>query len=710
MDGTPALGVPARPASLFDAVKNHLASLMTSIEVQGEEGELETSRPDALQAGGQEVISTAGAYGDLSRFLQTFPGVVGSSDLSNEVVVRGGHPMENLFLVDGIEVPNINHLATLGTTGGFGPMIDAGLVQGLKMYTGSYDARYPERLSSVTEIRTLDPANLTAHAEGDFGIQGLGGLVDKALHGGDLLVSAHHGLLQQVNKALNADLGPVPSYTNELSRFRHIDASGNRFTLLQVAGWDSYQVTPCAADPLETSSIDSQYAGWRETTGAEWQQVYSTRSFGVVSVSDSEQVEHIHQQEQILFPEEAAPIPIPCPIPADQSQATPVYMEDSNNSFSTGSYRFEWSVPRLALSIGTSAWLQRPNYKISQPIGSYSPYSAAAVRTDSTSFASEFSTGETGSYAQVTAHPIKSLAVSAGGRLQTFAFGSHTTLTPRVSVRYGLGESVGLYAAYASYAQMPPYVYLLAYPGNRSMLPMRSTHEVVGINLNFVPSSEIRIEAYYKEYKSIPASTEYPSVTLQDMLDMFGQEFVWLPMNSGGNGASSGIEVSGLTHIGSGLSVRGSVAYSRAMFAGLDHVKRPSNFDFPWIVNIAALERFGHGYELSSRFGYATGRPYTAFDLPDSIAQNRPIYDVAEMNASRAQSYSRLDAQVNKDVVIHGLHLEVYAGVNNILNRSNFLTNLWMPRIENQMPTRSPVDEIYQMPIFPNFGIRFIFR
>jgi len=692
---------------MFDSLGNHFAPVTATVEVHAEVRELETSAPEPFEFGGQEIVSTAGTFGDVSRYLQTLPGVVATSDLSNEVLVRGGHPMENLFLVDGIEVPNINHLATMGTTGGFGPMIDSGIIQGVKMHTGGYDARYPERLSSVTEIRTLDPVNLTEHAEADFGIQGFGGLGEKAFHGGDLLVSAHHGLLDMMN---SVGLGGLPSYTNELARYRHNDGSGNRLTVLQVAGADSVQVSPCESDDAETNSIDSQYSGWRETTGVEWQHVYSSHSFGVASISDSEQVEHIHQQEQILDPTNVINGRVPCPVPASVFQPMPVYMEDSNNAFSTANYRYEWSVSRFALSSGSSFWLQRPDFNIDQPLGAFSHYSVALARVDSTSFASDFSAGESGSYAQFTAHPLKTLAVSGGARLQTFAFGSHTTMTPRLSVRYSLGEHVGFHAAFASYAQMPPYVYLLSYPQNRSMSPMRDTHEIVGMDFSIVSSSEMRIEAYNKVYRDIPSSTEYPSVTLHDMVDMLGQQFVWLPMNSGARGNSSGIEQSDLTRIHSSLVVRGSVAYSRAMFAGLDHISRPSNFDFPWVVNLAVLKQFSHGYEISSRYGYLTGRPYTPYDLIDSYAQNRPIYDVSRMNALRVPYYARWDTQMNKDAIVHHLHLETYAGVNNILNRSNFLAYVWLPRDHSKTGPADKVDEIDQMPIFPNVGMRYIFR
>jgi hypothetical protein len=75
------------------------------------------------------------------------------------------------------------------------------------------------------------------------------------------------------------------------------------------------------------------------------------------------------------------------------------------------------------------------------------------------------------------------------------------------------------------------------------------------------------------------------------------------------------------------------------------------------------------------------------------------------MNSLRVPYYGRLDAQLNKEAVIHGIHLEIYAGVNNILDRSNFLTNVWLPRMKG---ASNKVYEIDQMPIFPNGGIRYI--
>jgi len=660
-----------------------------------------------MMAGGEDVINSAGTYGDVSRYLQLLPGVVSSSDLSNQMLVRGGHPMENLFLVDGIEVPNINHLANANSTGGFGPMIDAAAIQGLTLYTGGYDAKYPERLSSITELRTLESSNSGPHMEFDLGIQGIGGLAERSVHGGDVLVSAHHGLMNLVSS--NVGIDGVPSYTNELTRYRRSSASGDRITLLNTAGWDSIEIVPCASDTLETSTIESEYTGWRETTGVEWQRLYSPRAFAVLSVSDSEQVEHINQEDQIADPLHIKRIPHACPIPDSDIQTTPAYQEDSNNAFSSASYRYEWGTSRIGLTAGSSVWLQRPDFQVFQPIGAFSPYSDRPVRADSDSFRRSLSTGETGTYTQLVVHPFAHFSVSGGGRFQTFAFGNHTTVTPRLSASYRIGEYTALHASYSDYAQLPPYVYLLAYPVNQSMSPMQVTHKIVGMDLGMAASLQIRMQAYQKDYRSIPASTEYSAVTMHTMVDMAGEQFVWLPMTSTGRGTASGIELSDTSRFGSRVQMQGSIAYSRAKFAGTDRVLRPSNFDFPWIVNAAGVVHLGRGTIASSRFGYASGRPYTPYNLTQSTSQNRPIYDLGQVNAHRAPYYSRLDVQLSKELRVRGVRLELYGGVDNVLSRSNFLTHAWMPRSKARNPERD-IATLWQMPIFPNFGVRVIAR
>ena len=696
--------------SIFDSAARRIAPVTSSVEVKAGVTDQTTAAPQPVSVTAQEIQLTAGSYGDLMRFMQTQPGVVSTSDTTNQMLVRGGQPIENLYLVDGIEIPNLNHLSTLGTTGGFGPMIDTAAVQRVKLYTGGYEANFPERLSSVTEISLLENRGHVRHLEADFGIQGIGGLFQRPVLGGDLLTSVHHGLLDVATA--DAGMNGVPSYTDALTSVRRGVGKNDRLSLINLVGWDGIEVTPCVADYAVTSSIQSQYSGWRETTGAQWQHLHSSNSFSVFTLSDSEQIEQIEQQDQFIDPSKATIFKGSCPIPKRLMKVTPVYSENTNDAFSTMSYRYEWGSSRFSISTGVAGWLKRPNFTILSPLGALSPYRMTDSRTDATTIRSDFATGETGLFLQTSFRPLNRLSLAGGARVQTFAFGGHQTVTPRLSARYSLAESISAHIGFASYAQLPPYVYLVAYPQNRSLLPMRATHEVAGIDFGPLRWAEFHVEGYRKRYSDMPTSTEYPSVTLQNMPDLLGEQFVWLPMSSAGSGRSSGIEVSGMVHSSSRFMLRGSVAYSRTLSAGLDQSLRPSNYDLPWIVNVVSNAQVGRGLDISGRYGFATGRPYTPYDLQVSVLENRPIYNLSSVNALRAPFYGRLDMQISKDVSVKSTHLEIYGGVDNVLNRANFLTYAWMPLFKGKRSTASqiPLKEIYQMPIFPNFGIRMIFR
>jgi hypothetical protein len=223
----------------------------------------------------------------------------------------------------------------------------------------------------------------------------------------------------------------------------------------------------------------------------------------------------------------------------------------------------------------------------------------------------------------------------------------------------------------------------------------------------------VKLEAFRKDYNDYPVSSEYPTLSLANMVDTLGQEFIWLPMVSDGAGRASGIELSAQSHIRSHFFLMENIALARDKFSGLDGVLRPGNFDYPFVLNAAGSYRSGRRYEVSYRYEYSTGRPYTPFLLSASQAQNRPVYDMSQVNALRGPAYSRLDFSVTRNFFIGERTLAVYGGLENALDRQNFLGYAWTPRSNIYWPcTANPTDcvtEVTQMGLFPNFGARFSF-
>jgi len=710
--------LPASAGQLFNPSNilpgNHIAVPSSTVEVNAQQTTGAPKDLTPLHASRADILSSAGTYGDFSRYLQLFPGVVFNNDESDDLIVRGGNPIENLYLVDGIEIPNINHISTESSTGGLVSMIDTSAIQNVELRTGGYDSSYPERLSSVVSINTKQLTADRTQREAEIGIVGAGGLIETASpRRGSLLFSAHRSLLNLFTDDIG--LNGVPVYTNTLLKAEQSVSNTDKITLLSLSGVDSINIQPCAGDIAETNTIQTQYAGWRSTNGARWQHLYSASSFGTFTLSDSEQHQNIHQQDQLLNNKQQKVNVYTCKQSPASSVSTPVYQEVTGDGQTSLKYDFFAQLnARTNLKIGAVARLMRFDYNVAQALGAQSPLSADPPRSDSTVFAPRFSSGETGFYAEGVIQPTKQLTASAGGRIQTFALTGSSTITPRLGINYQASRHTGIYAAFGDYAQLVPPIYIFAFPQNRFLRPMHARHIVAGIDLWRNQWLKIKLEAYRKDYRSYPVSTEYPSLSLANMVDTLGQEFIWLPLASRGTGRAEGIELSAESRLGNHIYGQMNVACARDMFAGVDGVLRPGNFDYPLVANFAATYRSGEHYEASVRYEYSSGRPYTPFLMTESLAQNRPIYDTNKINALRGPMYSRLDFQIDRAFTLRRRQIVVYAGLENATDRKNFLAYEWMPRCEAAASCVKHYDynlatPVYQISRFPNFGIQYMF-
>ena len=107
--------------------------------------------------GMREIEKSPGSNRDVSRIVRSYPGVSFSPiGYRNDLIVRGGGPSENRFFMDGIEIPNINHFATQGATGGPVSIVNSDLVREINFYTGSFPADRAGALSSVLDFRLRD--------------------------------------------------------------------------------------------------------------------------------------------------------------------------------------------------------------------------------------------------------------------------------------------------------------------------------------------------------------------------------------------------------------------------------------------------------------------------------------------------------------------------------------------------------------------------
>ena len=96
-----------------------------------------------------EIERLPGANRDVSKVIAALPGVASRATFRNDIIIRGGSPGENKFYLDGIEVPNINHFATQGSSGGPVGLLNVNFIREVDFYSGAFPMNRANGLSSV---------------------------------------------------------------------------------------------------------------------------------------------------------------------------------------------------------------------------------------------------------------------------------------------------------------------------------------------------------------------------------------------------------------------------------------------------------------------------------------------------------------------------------------------------------------------------------
>lgn len=703
---------PPAPEADAGAKASVIPQVRSQVEVSATRQALNSGISASYHITTAEVLSSAGTWGDFTRYLQLMPGVAWNTDMSNDIMVRGGSPEENLYVVDGIEVPNINHIAVEGTTGGFTSMLDTSTIGSIDFKEGEYDARYSSRLSSLVDIHTLSPQEARRSGEIDAGISGAGGFLEQPLgKTGHLLVSAHRSIL---NLATN-DIGinGVPIYTNGLASLDWSPSSRDHISALSLTGADSINITPQPCDFGVTNPFQMEYGGMRSTDGLSWQHTHTPSMLSTLTVSYSAQGQLIGQQQQstaYIFQEHCVDFPY---------VATSVYQEHTRDGIATLEYGFQFSHGGWLLSVGETGRLVQSNYNVAQPLGQQSPFNPNPAWTDADTFMRNLLTGQTGSYAETSAQLGTRWTILAGVREETFALTGARAFDPRASLGFRIDSHQALNLSFVRLSQLAPTIDLLSYPGNAQLHPLQMEQYSVGVELWTSGPINASIDAYRKRYFNEPESTEYPSLMLANMVDTLGQQFVWLPLKNGGRGEAQGVELSFRAHWKDSVELLTSTSYSKTLYAAADGILRPGNFDFPLVGNGMVTLKLPGKIFAAIRDTYASGRPYTPFDIPDSKQQSRGVYDLSRVNALRGPAYNRVDADLHRAFHVRGGTLSLYGGLENALNRANFLGYAW----ESQCPPpygtscgvnvdaipNVPETEVTQMPRFPSFGSRLTF-
>ena len=611
-----------------------------------------------------ETRRAPGVLEDVVRAVSLLPGVTVTSPGRNDLAVRGGAPFESLFLVDGIEVPNINHFGSQGSTGGPLSLVNIEFVRETEFASGGFGVRYGDRTASVTDIRLREGNREKLSGTLNVSATGAGAILEGPLGGsGTFLFSLRRSYLDLLFEA--AGFSFVPSYWDAQLKTRHRLGRNDALSFLFIGAIDEVSFNNEDADDIYDNSRILAPQVKQYFAGLSWERLFAASRLEVSlgrTWSDFETT-------QTVFGE------------------TPITLFRNLSSEGENGLRVEWASDpsrRWAWTVGNSL-------KYASDL-SYDVELAGAVRTDSTgtprplAVDTSFTALRNATYGELAARVTSRLRVTGGLRADWYDFVEDGfRLSPRLGATWELVAGTTLKASAGRYVQPPSYIWLIGDPENpETLAPISSDQLTLGVERLLRPDLRLQVEGYWKDYDDYPARVFRPQAVLapsgfEDVTSdiPFGLE----PLASVGTGRAYGVELFLQKRL-SEVPVYGllSLSLSRSEYASIEGVDRPGAYDTRFIGSISAGWRIDPRWELSGKFRYASGLPTTPFieSGPSTGERDWTLYNQGE----RFPAFHALDLRVDRRFSFRSWQLELYLDVQNVYGRENVTAVRWDPRTD----------------------------
>ena len=617
----------------------------------------------------EEIKSNPGGNFDISKVIQTLPGVGGGQQgggFRNDIIIRGGAPNENVFYLDGIEIPVLNHFQTQGSSGGPQGMLNVSFIEDVKLSTSAFDARYDNAMSSVFQFkqRTGNPNKVQGNVR--LSATELAGTLEGPLSKNKkttFLASARRSYLQLLFTAL--DLPIRPSFWDFQTKITHQINPKTTISFIGLGAIDDFRFAAIkAATPEKLYILNSNpfINQWNYTAGFTLKRLIKNGYLNIAL---------------------------------------------SRNAFDNSLTRYEDNVTKLASQLNLDYHSRETENKLRLDVnksfnGWKLSYGASAQLIDYTNstynvYRKELTSGSTivqpavifkysttlnmlkyGTFVQVGKRLFDNrFSVSAGIRTDNNTFTSDgnnpfNTLSPRLAVSYVLTDRWTFNASVGRYFKIPPYT-ILGFKNNAGVSVNKgskylvSDHYVAG--LEYLPNDGLRFtaELFYKNYSNVPISLRN-GISLSNLgsdFNVLGNEAI----STTGKGKAYGIEWFAQKKLSKRFFGILSYTFYRSLYSGVDNKMVSSSWDNKHLLSVTWGYKFKHNWELGLKFRYQGGAPYTPYDDVASkanyLSQGEGVLDYTKLNTQRLNGFNSSDVRIDKKWNFKRTTLDLYMDVTN---------------------------------------------
>lgn len=615
----------------------------------------------------QEIEKSPGGNRDISRIVRAYPGVSFSPiGYRNDLIVRGGSPSENRFYMDGIEIPNINHFATQGASGGPVSIVNADLIREIRFYTGAFPANRSGAMSSVLDFRLKDgnPDKQTFKATlgaSEVSFSGNGHLSDKTTY----LFSLRQSYLQLLFKALGLPF--LPNFIDGQFKLKTKLSAHNELTILGLVGIDKMKLN------TDEKGEDAEYIlSYLPTIHQETFTVgTSYRHYAGKHVQTLTLSHNYLNNRNVKY------------LNNDESYEDNLTLRLRSVEQKT-TLRFENQTRLGQWTLKEGAEMNYSNYtnRTKQRMFGYTTLSDYQTDLNIFSWGGFFSTDYT------TAN--KRFSASAGIRTDGNNYNREMKelwkqLSPRLSLSYELTKQWTLSGNAGLYHQLPPYTALGFKDNdghyiNKDLKYMRVMETSLGLDWHLQDRLMISAEGFFKQYGRMPLSLRdnIPLACKGDDYGTVGNE----ALTPTAEGRAYGVEAMLRWQIPERFNFVSSLTVFRSEYrngngdsddnipSGTKYIS--SAWDNRFILNVSGTYNLPRRWSIGGKLSYIGGAPYTPYDEEKSSlveawnAQGRPYYDYSKYNTERLPNFAQLDIRVDKSFYFHRCMVGFYLDLQNI--------------------------------------------
>lgn len=610
-----------------------------------------------------EIENSPGANRDVSRVIQSFPGVQSTPAFRNDIIIRGGGPSESRFYLDGVEVPNINHFATQGASGGPVGILNADFLREVNYYSGAFPANRGNALSGVLEFFQVDGNQDKLKFRGTVGASELSATLDGPLsEKTTFIVSTRRSYLEFLFGLL--ELPFLPTFNDFQFKVRTRFDQKNELTLVGLGAIDLFDLNLNIKDPddqqkyiLSQIPVNEQ---WTYTFGAVYKH-FRENSFQTLVLSRN----HLNNEAYKYLEND------------DSSEDNRIYgfvSEEIENKF-----RFENNTRLEGF---------RLNFGVNTELATYTNnatgkrfYEGQVVDI---SYNTRLNLFKWGAFAQASKNFFdERLTLSIGLRSDANNYSDQMNnllnqLSPRISASWEFSPNWSINFNTGRYYQLPAYTTLGYKIGNefinkKNGLKYISVDHIIG-GFEYRPKSNILFstELFWKNYGKYPFSVN-DSISLANKgadFGVIGDEEV----TSTSKGRAYGAEFQTRINTSNGFNLNLSYTLVRSEFTDWRNILLPSSWDSKHLVVLTSTKDLKRNWRVGTRWRFVGGLPYTPWYLDKSSRVDAwnilgaPYLDFNRINSERFRPFHQLDLRVDKAYYLNRLTAKFYIDIQNFYN------------------------------------------